>query len=150
MPPVRSCWKSSPSTPLLLSRLIGKGFFSRWIFFPLQILRMCAPHAGGKVARTQLSSVLVIPVWWETGWSTMLGCLTMWLPTRWYTSTASEVDNTLKTGSSRKTTSDRSALVDIQRVRHPVAKGGRWKTFGYSTTCTGAVSNCCCLVEQCL
>ena len=130
---------------------LGKVFFLDGYFFHLQILRKCAPHAGGKVARTQLSSVLVIPVWWETGWSTMLGCLTMWLPTRWwYTSTASEVDNSLKTGSPRKTASDRSALVDIQRVRHPVAKGGRWKTFGYSTTCTWAVSNSCCLVEQCL
>ena len=144
LPPVRTCWKSSPSTLLLLSRLIGKGFFRPGYFFPLQILH----HTGGKADKTQLSSVLVIPAWWETGWSTMLGCLTMWLPTRWwYTSTASEVDNSLKTGSPRKTASDRSALVDIQRVRHPVAKGGRWKTFGYSTTCTWAVSNSCCLVE---
>ena len=54
---------------------------------------------------------------------------------------------TLKTGSPRKTASHRPALVDIQRVRHAVAKGGRWKTFGYSTTCTWAVSNSCCLVE---
>ena len=111
-------------------------FFSRWKFFPsLDITDMRTPRRWESYQNT----TFVGP-----GHPCVVGDWLVyhaWLfdhvaADQVVQSTAFEVDNSLKTGSPRKTASDRSALVDIQRVRHPVAKGGRWKTLGYSTTCT--------------